>query len=338
MAHHPHPVMVLVAERKLADFISPPTPGGVLEASGVIAKGADYYVIFDNVRRIARIHRSLEPGSKRHSWFGPKRDGEGYEDIAFSRYTRRFYLLIEGEKHPDGTYKALIDECDESAQYKRRRWVDFAFEKRNTGFEGLCAVRWRGQDFLLALCEGNRCRAGRAGRKPGGGRLHVLQRSGKLWKPVARIKLPRTAAFEDYSAVSLRGRRLAVLSQQSSRLWIGTLRFGDWAIADEGTTYEFPRTKKGKIKYATLEGLCWLTDRSFVCVSDLSKRQRQETAPEDGPVNSRVQAATAARKVDTGPPSALVATSVVNPQEEGRASVKPERCVWNDVLQSIASK
>jgi len=104
----------------------------------------------------------------------------------------------------------------------------------------------------------------------------LLQRSAQLWKPVARIKLPRTAAFEDYSAVSLRGRRLAVLSQQSSRLWIGTLRFGDWAIADDGTTYEFPRTKKGKIKYATLEGLCWLTNRSFVCVSDLSKREHKK--------------------------------------------------------------
>jgi len=272
MARHPHPVLILVAERKLADFISPPTPDGVLEASGVIAKGADYYVIFDNVRRIARIHRSLEPGSKRHCWFGRKRDGEGYEDIAFSRYTRRFYLLIEAEKHPDGTYKPLIDECDESARYKKRRWVDLAFEQRNTGLEGLSAIRWREQDFLLALCEGNRCRAGRAGRKPGGGRLHLLQRSGMLWRPVARIKLPRTVTFEDYSAVALRGRRLAVLSQQSSRLWIGTLRFGDWTTAGKGTTYDFPRTKKGKIKYGTLEGLCWLTDRSFVCVSDLAKR------------------------------------------------------------------
>jgi hypothetical protein len=271
MARPPDPVMILVAERKLADFISPPTPGGVLEASGVIASGADYYVIFDNVRRIARIHRSLEPGLTRHSWFGRKRDGEGYEDIAFSRHTRRFYLLIEAEKHPDGTYKALIDECDESARYKRRRWVDFAFEQRNTGFEGLSAVRWRGQDYLLALCEGNRCRAGRAGRKPGGGRIQVLQRAGTLWKPVARIKLPQTVTFEDYSAVSLRGRRIAVLSQQSSRLWIGPLRIGDWTIAGEGTIYEFPRTKKGKIKYRTLEGLCWLTDRSFVCVSDLCK-------------------------------------------------------------------
>jgi hypothetical protein len=271
MARHTHPVMILVAERKLTDFISPPTPGGVLEASGVIAKGADYYVIFDNVRPIARIHRSLDPASKRHSWFGRKRDGEGYEDIAFSRNTRRFYLLIEAEKHPDGTQKARIDEYDEAAEYKQRRWVDVVFEKRNRGFEGLSAVRWRGQDYLLALCEGNRCRAGRAGRKPGGGRLHVLQRSGTLWRSVARIKLPRTVTFEDYSAVALRGRRIAVLSQQSSRLWIGTVRFGDWTIDGEGKTYEFPRTKKGEIKYRTLEGLCWLTDRSFVCVSDLSK-------------------------------------------------------------------
>src|SRR5688572_30249931 len=90
---------------------------------------------------------------------------------------------------------------------------------------------------------------------------------------------PRSVTFEDYSAVALRGRRIAVLSQQSSRLWIGTLRVGDWAIAGEGTTYEFPRTKKGKIKYRTLEGLCWLTDRSFVCVSDLAKRHHRKRYP-----------------------------------------------------------
>ena len=272
MARHRDPVMILVAEDKLAKFIDPPTAHGVLEASGVVAKGVDYYVVFDNVRRIGRIHRRLESGSPRHSWFGPKREGEGYEDIAFSRHTHRFYLLIEAEKHPDGSYKALIDECDESGRYQRRRWVDGAFEKRNTGYEGLYAVRWRRQDYLLALCEGNRCRSGRKGRKPGGGRLHLLQRSGARWKPVARIKLPPTVRFEDYSAVSVRGRRIAVLSQQSSKLWIGTLRVRDWTIAGKGTTYEFPRTKKGKLKYRTLEGLCWLTDRSFVCVSDLAKR------------------------------------------------------------------
>ena len=90
--------MVLVTEHKLAEFISPPLPGDVLEASGVIAKGADYYVIFDNVRRIARVHRSLDPGSKRHSWFGRKRDGEGYEDIAFDPQTSGGLLIAVAER------------------------------------------------------------------------------------------------------------------------------------------------------------------------------------------------------------------------------------------------
>jgi hypothetical protein len=271
MARRSRTVMTLVAERKLSDLIEPPKGSGVLEASGVVAKDGYYYVVFDNVRRLARIHSGLHPGSKKHSWFGLARDGEGYEDIAFSRHTRRFYLLIEAEKHPDGTYKALVDECNDEAQYKRRRWVDFPFDKRNTGFEGLSAVRWKGRDYLLALCEGNRCRGGRKGKKPGGGRIHVLQRAGTVWKPAASIALPSTVKFEDYSAVSLRGVRIAVVSQQTSRLWIGTLRLRDWTITGRGRIYDFPRTKKGKPKYCTLEGLCWLSPRTFVLVSDLCR-------------------------------------------------------------------
>lgn len=258
-------------ERKLAQFIPPPPGSAVLEASGVVAKGDSYYVIFDNIRRIARIDRRLTPGSKKNAWFGRVRSGDGYEDIAYSRHRRRFYLLIEAEKHPDGTYKAQIDECDEFGQHNRRRWVDFSFETRNTGFEGLSALRWRHEDYLLALCEGNRCRAGRRGRKPGGGRIHVLRKLGTIWQPIARIKLPRKLMFEDYSAMALRGDRIAVASQESSRLWIGCLRPNDWTIADAGRTYDFPRTKKGKPRYCTIEGLCWLSDDMFVAVSDLSK-------------------------------------------------------------------
>lgn len=268
-----YPTLTLVTERRLTDLLDPPTKNGVLEASGVVAKGAHYYVIFDNIRRVGRIHRSLSEGARSHTWFGDKRDGEGYEDIAFSTHTRRFYLLIEAEKHPDGTFKALIDECDERARFKGRRWVDVSFDQRNTGFEGLVAVRWQGQNFLLALCEGNRCRAGKRGRKPGGGRIHVLQRQGRGWASIARIDLPKRVAFEDYSGVALRGRRIAVVSQQTSRLWIGTLRFENWTIPGHGRVYDFPRTKKGKPKYCTIEGVSWLSDRTFVTVSDLSKSE-----------------------------------------------------------------
>ncbi|HUR21470.1 MAG TPA: hypothetical protein VMZ90_11715 [Vicinamibacterales bacterium] len=264
-------VLTLATERKLSDLIEPPKGSAVLEASGVIAKDGYYYVVFDNIRRLARVQASLTPGSKAHAWFGGPRDGEGYEDLAFSPHTRRFYLLIEAEKHPDGTYKALIDECDEEANYKRRRWVDFKFDRRNTGFEGLCAVRWKDGNYLLALCEGNRGKGGRKGKKPGGGLIQVLKRSGTVWKPVASIELPSSVKFEDYSAVSIRGRQIAVISQQTSRLWVGTIKFGDWTIADAGTLYDFPRTRKGKIKYCTLEGLCWLSARSFVVVSDLAR-------------------------------------------------------------------
>jgi hypothetical protein len=93
-----------------------------------------------------------------------------------------------------------------------------------------------------------------------------------MWEPTARIKLPESVDFLDYSAVALRGDRIAVVSQVSSRLWIGRLRPGTWTIAGRGRIYEFPRTKKGKIRYCTLEGLCWLSDTTFVLVSDLTKR------------------------------------------------------------------
>jgi hypothetical protein len=263
--------MTLVTEAKVSDFITPPRGSAVLEASGVVAKNGYYYVIFDNIRRVARVGAGLEAGSNRHGWFGSRREGDGYEDIAYSPHTRRFYLLIEAEKHVDGTYKGRIDECREDGTFERRRWIDFPFESRNSGFEGLSAVRWKGRDYLLALCEGNRCRGGRKGRKPGAGRIQVLQRAGAMWKPIATIALPSRVKFEDYSAVSLRGSRIAVLSQQTSKLWIGTLRFADWTIAGRGSVYDFPRNRKGKPKYCTLEGLCWLSPRRFVLVSDLSK-------------------------------------------------------------------
>jgi len=263
--------LTLVEERKLSDYVDPPDGSGVLEASGVVAKDGYYYIAFDNVRRIARIHGSLDRRSRNHGWVARARAGEGYEDIAFNPHTRRFYLLIEAEKHPDGTYKSIIDECDERGNYKRRHWVDFAFEKRNTGFEGLAALRVDGQNYLLALCEGNKCRAGRRGSKPGGGRVHVLALHGKMWKSRAAIALPRSVKFEDYAAVAIRGTRIAVVSQQTSRLWVGTIRFRDWSITGRGRVYDFPRTKKGKRKYCTVEGVSWISPRTLVMVSDLSK-------------------------------------------------------------------
>ena len=99
----------LVKERRLADLIAPPKGSGVMEASGVVSKGGDFYVVFDNVRHVARIDPGLSPTSKRHEWFGRRCPGDGYEDIAYSPARKRFYLLIEAEKHADGSYKPAED-------------------------------------------------------------------------------------------------------------------------------------------------------------------------------------------------------------------------------------
>jgi hypothetical protein len=272
MAKH-LPIVQLIRERKIVDLIPPPRGGNVLEASGVIARGREFFVAFDNTKRAACIAAALREGSDDNRWLGHPRFGEGYEGISYSPHRNRFYLLIEAAKHPDGTYKAIIEECDDSWRVKGRRWVNFSFEKRNTGFEGLAAVRWKGEDYLLALCEGNKCRAGRKGRKRGKGRIHVLRLGRGMWQPVARIKLPRTANFKDYSGLALRGDRLAVISQESSALWVGRLRPGRWTIAGSGRSYLFPRTKKGKRLYCTVEGISWTSPDTFVAVSDCRKRK-----------------------------------------------------------------
>lgn len=263
--------MRVVNEVKISDLIAPPRGTDVLEASGVIVKGRDFYVVFDNFRRVARLDRGLRPGSPKHGWFGPRRSGDGYEDIAYSARLKRFFMLIEAEKHMDGSIKGMIDECDESGRFVGRRWIDVKLQKRNTGFEGLAAMRWKKTDHLLALCEGNKCRGGRKGERGGGGRIHVLSRRKGVWASTAVIKLPKTLLFEDYAAVSLRGNRIALVSQMTSQLWIGRLRPGSWTIHGSGRIYDFPRNKHGEPRYCTLEGICWLTDRTFVLVSDLSK-------------------------------------------------------------------
>ena len=270
------PTLRLVKERKLADLLDPPRTGAVYEASGVIAVAGYCYVALDNIRRVARIASHLRPGADGHVWVGRVRQGEGYEAITHSRAQRRFYLMIEAQKHPDGTFKGAVEEYDDAWRFKTRRWVDFSLKKRNTGFEGLASVEWRGRHYLLALCEGNKCRDSHSQRKRGQGRIHVLERRGQLWKPVARIKLPEHVNFKDYAGMSVSGERIVVVSQQSSRVWVGRLRRGQWAIGGKGRVYDLPRTKKGKKRYFTVEGISWLSPRTLVAVSDLAKKRHPQ--------------------------------------------------------------
>ena len=248
----------------------------MFEASGVVVDGAYGFVVLDNVRRILQIGLHLRPGSNDHKWVGSGRQGEGYEAIAHNHRRGRFFLMIEALKHPDGTFKGAIEEYDERWRFKARRWIDFPFEKRNTGFEGLASVESRGHQYLLALCEGYGCRGGRKSKKGGRGRIQVLQRRGQLWHPVERIKLPKHVKFKDYAGLAFRGGRLAVVSQESSRVWVGRLDADRWTIRGPGQVYDLPRTKKGKKRYYTVEGISWLSPQTVVAVSDLRKKRHSK--------------------------------------------------------------
>jgi hypothetical protein len=84
--------------------------------------------------------------------------------------------------------------------------------------------------------------------------------------------LPASLPFTDYSSVSVRGERIAVVSQESSALWVGGLSSSTWDVVDDGASYVFPRTQRGRIRYANVEGVSWLDDQRLVVVSDRAKR------------------------------------------------------------------
>ena len=128
---------------------------------------------------------------------------------------------------------------------------------------------------LLALCEGNKCRAGALGRKPGGGRIHVLEQTADGWQPSAKLKLPKSVRFEDYASLDVVEGRVAVVSQMTAALWVGRLRADEWAFEDDGQVYTFPTNARGQTIYCNVEGVAWLSERQVVVVSDRAKPDEQ---------------------------------------------------------------
>jgi hypothetical protein len=95
-----------------------------------------------------------------------------------------------------------------------------------------------------------------------------------VWRVSALVPLPASLAFGDHSALSVRGDRIAVVSQESSALWVGRLDSHQWRLADAGQVHPFPRDDRGRIRYGTCEGVTWLDDDSVAVVPDRSKRRQ----------------------------------------------------------------
>jgi hypothetical protein len=263
--------LLLLQETKISEILG----GQVdprLEASGVLAKEGVFYVIFDNLADIACIGSQLSPESIENCFIRQKHGHHrGFEDIAYDPWSHRYYVLVESLPHSSGLFMAKVQEYDENLRYQSDAWLDFPLQRPNKGLEGLTCIRRDGQTHLLGLCEGNECKAGAEGRKPGGGRIQVFRRGQKNWDRVGKIRLPRSLLFEDYSSIAADGDCLAVVSQTNSAFWIGTLAPFRWDIVDDGITYTFPRNADGQVIYGNIEGVSWITSNRIVVVSDKAK-------------------------------------------------------------------
>jgi len=267
------PMLKLVCERKIGDLM-PGERTKRWEASGVLMKDQHFFVVFDDRPEIARLSDSLKP-RKANGLFGVVDEEYGYEGIAYNAEKQRFYLLVEARKHAKGYYQALIVEYDDDFRYLKDRPVDFTFESSNKGFEAVAHVRRNGKDYLLALCEGNLCKCGKKGRKPGGGRVQVFQKKRKRWRHSRAIALPPSLPFVDYSGMSIEDGRVAIVSQENSMLWVGEFNEAHWQWRDEGQLYEFPRSDNGSIRYGNIEGVSWISPTRIVTVSDRRKKKKQ---------------------------------------------------------------
>jgi hypothetical protein len=251
----------------LADRLDPK-----LEASGVLVKDGLFYVIFDNLPHIALIDPELSAAAAANDVIMQKRGHDsGFEDIAYDAQQGRFYILIESLPRDGGTYMAKVQEYDAGFGYLGQAWLDFPLDRPNKGLEGLTCVHRGGQTYLLGLCEGNRCRGGKEGEIPGGGRVHVFERGDRHWERVGKIRLPETVLFQDYSAIAVTGDRVAVISQMSSALWVGDLAPSGWEVAGAGTCYALPTDADGAVVYGTAEGVSWMAPDQVVVVSDKAK-------------------------------------------------------------------
>jgi hypothetical protein len=257
----------LVREEKLYKLLPGRKKSDKLEASGVaLLDKKTALVIFDNLNLIARIDLSLKPAKCNRLIPAPS-ISEGFEDIAIDRDGKRVFCVIETMKDTDGKYRGFVSEYDHKGRLQRCERLKTAFSSPNKGFEGLAFLRRGSKQILYAMCEGNLC----TDAKAGGGRIQAFIRTHEgNWKWSHKVKLPKSAEFEDYAGISYRDGRLAVVSQASARLWIGSVDEKARKFVDKsGRVYRFPA--KG---YGNVEGIAWLSNDMIVAVSDQKKKQQ----------------------------------------------------------------
>ena len=259
----------LVREEKLYRLIPGRNERSRLEASGVaLYDNSTALVIFDNLNWVAVIDITFKNQNGNKLFPAPSLS-LGFEDIAIDSRHKHFFCLIELMEDFDGDLCGFIAEYDSSGRFINCTRLSTTFKDPNKGFEGLAHGWIDDKEFLYALCEGNLG----TDAKSGGGRIDVFTRTGEEnWKLSHHVSLPMEAEFEDYAALSYRDGQIAVVSQQSARVWVA--RFDEQSRAvmpGSGTVYRLPSKS-----YGNIEGVAWLSPNTLVAVSDKKKKGQPE--------------------------------------------------------------
>ena len=271
----------LVQGSKFYPLLAGSEPDDRYEASGVAVRGEHLIVIFEDTPHVARIHRTLTPDHPDSRLFRQMTPIHGYVDISYDAQGKRFFLLGEARKDPVGNkQKPVINQFAYDFLYLDQDWVDFPEDGKDNQLGGLSYIRRDDQDYLLATCAGNLCLGGRKGKQPGGGRLLIFQNKGQIWALREKLELPKHVAFRNYVNVAIRGNRLAILSQETSALWICELSDSEWRFTSDGQVYRFPTNNSGEQAYCNLQGIDWMDDDHIVAVSGRRKGRQNRICGE----------------------------------------------------------
>lgn len=241
-----------------------------LEPSGVAATPDGFVVVFDNVRDALWLDAPLEfyaweetslDSLRADDEVDDVRDLVGFEGVAYDAETGTVSLLVEALKNADGKRYPLVLEVAQDGETSHT-WWKHKIDASNNGAEGLTFLELDGVRYSVAICETGKCDGSQRGRM-------VLREDGS--GPMVDVDLPKGLEFGDYSGIAARGNRLAVISQESSRIWTGwiTLTSEGWKTNTE-KVWGLPKDD-GRTVYCSLEGVDWLDDSTLVAVSDQEK-------------------------------------------------------------------
>eukprot|EP00923_Selenidium_pygospionis_P027954 GHVN01050490.1.p2 GENE.GHVN01050490.1~~GHVN01050490.1.p2 ORF type:complete len:460 (-),score=68.11 GHVN01050490.1:4416-5795(-) len=267
------------------------------EASDVIVVNNTLYIVFDNSWAVGRVDIDLHPYSAVNQQIGDaviagtKEDSQ-WEAILYDDHAHTFWVTREAVSHEDHFHATMseltLDDSHRSYRTERDCDVEFLFTAGNKGFEGMVGLRdEHGALHMIGLCEGNHCAGGKKGQDAGNGRMVIMSFDGKgescTWKTTKVVNVPKWVKFVDYSAVAVRGKQIAITSQESSQLFIGEMEgvtdegvidVAKFAIVDnekDAKIYNFPRDDNCNVIYCNIEGIHWINDHLLVAVSDKMK-------------------------------------------------------------------